>query len=116
MAHAPFTIVSAHVAQVLFYPVGVLSLAALLYVLNALTRDDLPVEPRRLFWVGAAAIALSSRYLERDLAEAGPNTLLVAIVWVGIWAWSRGHAVTGGLLLGGAIALKLTAAIFVLYL
>jgi alpha-1,2-mannosyltransferase len=113
--YAPLSFLPVAVAQALVYPLALLAAAIVVAILQTMVTDDLPLDQRRIFWLVVVAFGLSSRYLLRDLSEAGPNTLLMAITWGAIWAWWSGRAGLGGLLLGGAIALKLTAAIFLVY-
>ena len=116
MAHAPLTIVSAHLAQILvFLPLYLGSLSLLLWVLRHLTQPHLPLDRTREFWATALAMLVAIQFLARDLAECGVNILLIALAWFGIYAWTRHRDWLGGASLGLAIALKMTAALFVPY-
>ena len=115
MAFAPLSLVPLQVAQSLVYPVALLATWTVLIILERLSLGDRPLDTPRVFWLAALAIALSSRYILRDLSEAGPNTLLMALAWVGIWAWWNGRSALGGVALGAAIALKPTALLFLCY-
>ena len=115
MAFAPLSFIPVQIAQSLVYPVALVALGVVLAILHTVTRADLPLDSRRMFWLVVLAIALSSRYLFRDLSEAGPNTLLMALGWAAVWAWWNGRPGLGGCLLGAAIALKLTAVLLLFY-
>jgi alpha-1,2-mannosyltransferase len=115
MAFAPLAVLPVQIAQSLVYPVALLATAVVLAILQTVTRADLPLDSRRTFWLVVLALVLSSRYLLRDLSEAGPNTLLMALGWAAIWAWWIGRPGLGGLMLGAAIALKLTAVLLLFY-
>jgi hypothetical protein len=115
MAHAPLTLLPPAAAQLLIYPLGPAALVGVLWVLNRLTRDDLPVDDSRVFWIAAGTLVLASRFIVRDLADSGPNLLLVAVTWGGIYLWTCDRPWRGGALVGVAIALKATAAVFVAY-
>lgn len=114
-AHAPLALVGSHIAQVVVYPLAPLAIAALLWILNQLTKDPLPLDDHRLFWSTSLAIFLASNFLLRDLPEIGVNTALVALSWLAIFLWSRQRDVLAGASLGLAIALKCTPLLFVAY-
>ena len=116
MAYAPLTIVSAHLAQILvFLPLYLGALGLLLWSLHRLTQPHLPLDRTREFWATAVAMLLAIQFLARDMAECGVNIALVALAWFGIYAWTRHRDWLGGASLGLAIALKMTAALFVPY-
>src|SRR5207302_3293786 len=116
MVHAPLTIFSAHLAQILvFLPLYLASLGLLLWTLQCLTQPHLPLDRTREFWATALAMLIAVQFLARDMAECGVNTTLVALTWFGIYAWTRHRDWLGGASLGLAIALKMTAALFVPY-
>jgi alpha-1,2-mannosyltransferase len=115
MAFAPLSFLPVQIAQSLVYPVALLATAVVLAILQTMTRADLPLDSRRTFWLVVLAIVLSSRYFLRDLSEAGPNTLLMALAWAAVWAWWKDRPGLGGVLLGAAIALKLTAVLLLFY-
>ena len=117
MAHAPLAAIPAAAASAVVFPVGVAALAAIVWILRQLSRRDrTSLAGAAEFWVVAAAVALVSRFLIRDLLDGGENLIVTALVWSALWMWSIGRLTTGAGLLGGAIALKLTAAIFVFVL
>ena len=60
-------------------------------------------------------LASPSLQVVRDLTECGVNTLLVAYCWLGVYLWSRGRDIAGGVSLGLAMALKCTPALFWVY-
>ena len=115
LAHAPLTLVSAHAAQILVYPLAPVAIVALVWVLHRLARGSLPLGPDALFWSTALAVFLASPFLSRDLAEVGANTALVALSWLAVYLWSRGRDRGGGVCLGLAGALKCTPLLFVAY-
>jgi alpha-1,2-mannosyltransferase len=75
----------------------------------------MPLAPHLRFWSTVAALALSSRFIIRELPECGPNLLMVALAWGGILLWRGGRDGLGGASLGLAIALKCTPALFLPY-
>jgi hypothetical protein len=116
MAHAPLSLLPASLVSAFVFPIGVAALVAVLVVLDCLSRRALPLDETRAFFVAAAAVALSSRFLIRDLLDGGENLVLTALAWGALFAWSRRLTWTGAWLLGAAIALKLTAGVFLLAL
>src|SRR5437868_12008925 len=116
MVHAPLTIFSAHLAQILlFLPLYLGSLGLLLWTLHRLTQPHLPLDRTREFWATALAMLIAVQFLARDMAECGVNIALVGLAWFAIYAWTRHRDWLGGASLGLAIALKMTAALFVPY-
>ena len=102
MACAPLSFLPKRWAHVAAYPIGVVSLGILIYVLDRLTRRSLPVGREAWFWSTAAAVALSSRFVIRELPECGPNLLMVALAWgaIALWRqrprWHRGSVLGAG--------------------
>ena len=115
MACAPLSFLPRRWAHVVAYPIGLGSLAVLVILLNRLTRRSLPLAREPLFWATTLALALSSRFIIRELPECGPNLLMVALAWGAIALWRRGRDDVAGLCLGLAIALKCTQSLFVPY-
>ena len=121
MAHAPLTALPVGVAQSLVFILGPIALVSVMLVVRSLCQQheisDRRVSDQRRVWIwaGLLTVIVGSRYIMRDFDEAGPNLTLLALSWGGIWFWSRRQEWFGGLSLGLAIALKCTAAIFVLY-
>lgn len=115
LAWAGLSLLPLSVAKTLWYPASLVALAALLFVLSRLTRRHLPLSATGRFWCAALALALTSRFLVRELPECGPNLTLLALVWLAIYAWSRRREWLGGLSLGVAIALKCTPGLFLVY-
>ena len=115
MACAPLSLLPKRWAHVAAYPIGLVSLWVLIVVLDRLTRRSLPVGKEPLFWSTVTAVALSSRFVIRELPECGPNLLMVALAWGGIALWRNGRDGIAGACLGLAIALKCTQALFVPY-
>jgi hypothetical protein len=115
MVCAPLSLLPRRWSHVLAYPIGVVSLGCLVLVLHRLTRKLYPLGAERLFWVTTLALALSSRFVIRELPECGPNLLMVALAWVAVALWRQGRDVLGGACLGLAVAMKCTQALFVPY-
>jgi alpha-1,2-mannosyltransferase len=115
LAHAPLTIMSAHTAQVVVYPLALLALAFLLRTLAGMSAPQLPLPAERAVWSAAAAVTLAAPFVSRDLPEVGVNTALVALSWLAVALWSRGRDVAAGMSLGLAAALKCTPLLFVAY-
>lgn len=120
LLHAPLSCVPVSIAQPLAYPLG---LAGLALLVGLCVRQANRLFPGRgePFLSGSNAAALlalvvASRYILRDLDECGPNTILLALVWLGLYCWSRGNDLASGWFLGLATAAKCTAGIFVAYL
>ena len=116
MANAPMTLMPPRIAHLALLPLGAAALVVLTSALHCVSRRHLPLDRDRLFWATAAALALSSRFLIRDLPECGPNIAMVALSWAGLALWGNGRARAGGACLGLAMALKCTPALFVPYL
>src|SRR5205807_8744412 len=69
MVHAPLTIFSAHLAQILvFLPLYLGSLGLLLWTLHRLTQRHLPLDRTREFWGTALAMLVALQFLARDMA------------------------------------------------
>jgi hypothetical protein len=115
MAASPMTVVPMWWAQPILYPFGILALAVLTFVLARLSRRALPLAREPLFWATALGMVLASRFLIREIAESGPNLLMVTLAWVALALWRRGRDTLGGAALGLAIAMKCTPALFVAY-
>jgi alpha-1,2-mannosyltransferase len=115
MACAPLSLLPKRWAHVTAYPICVVSLGFLIFILDRLSRRSLPAGKERLFWSTAAAVALSSRFVIRELPECGPNLLMVTLAWSSIALWRQGRDGVAGACLGLAIALKCTQALFVPY-
>jgi hypothetical protein len=115
MAASPMTVVPMWLAQPILYPFGILALGVLTFVLARLSKPVLPMAREPLFWATALGMGLASRFLIREIAESGPNLLMVTLAWVALALWRRGRDTLGGATLGLAIALKCTPALFVAY-
>lgn len=113
--HVPISWMPLGVAKGVFFTAGLAGLLGLLWILNDLTKAALPLRIGVLFWVTAATLLACSRFITRDFDDGGQNLFLFALAWLGIWLFAKGRPISGGASLGLAIALKLTAAIFVLY-
>jgi hypothetical protein len=115
MVCAPLSLLPMRWAHVVAYPIGFCSLWALAVALDRLTRCSLPLPKEALFWSTTLAVALSSRFVIRELPECGVNLLMVALAWGGFAFWRQGRDGLGGACLGLAIAMKCTQALFVPY-
>jgi len=78
-------------------------------------RSALPASDDRHAIALAVAIALTSRFILRDLTESGPNLFVWSLVWGGIVLYLERKRMAGGLLIGAATALKMTPAVFIPY-
>jgi len=115
MAWSPIAALSLRAAKIVCFPLSLAALGGLLFLLDRLTRRHLPLGHVPRFWATAAALALASRFLVRELPECGPNLALVALTWLAIYFWSQRHDAAGGVCLGLATALKCTPGLFVIY-
>lgn len=114
MVHAPLSMMHWRLPQPTVFILGPLSFVAILFCVQTFSRRT-GRESNVVFWASMLTFLICSRYIARDLDESGPNLTLVALSWLGIWLWSRQQDLAGAASLGLAIALKCTAAIFVLY-
>jgi len=115
VAHAPLAFFPRHIAQILLFPLFVVSFVMLLRVLDRLTERSMPLHSEQTFWVSVIAVVFSSRFLIRDMPECGVNLALVALCWVAVWLWVQGRDNLSGMSLGLAVALKCTPAAFIAY-
>lgn len=115
MAHTPASLLPMPIAKALLFPLGIGALVLLLWILKRLAASTLLLQPERAFWVTTLALFLTGRYVIRDMAELGVNTMLVALSWLGIYLWTQRRELLAGLTLGLGIALKCTPVIFVGY-
>lgn len=112
VAHAPLSFLPMHIAQICILPIFAIAAYALLRILARLSARTWPVEERFAFWGAILVILLASRFWVRDILECGVNLALVALAWGAFWCWRHRRDFAGGTLLGFAIALKLTPALF----
>ena len=112
VAHSPFALVPMPVAKALFLPVGLGALVLLLWTLRKLVPSAIQPGRTRAFWAATVALVLVGRFVIRDLAEVGVNTVLVALTWLAIYLWKQRRDGLAGISLGLAIALKCTPVIF----
>ena len=115
MAHVPFIVLPMDTVQIVYYPLGLLTVIGLFMLVGRLVRRDVTVPQERWFWVVMLAVLLASRFLMRDAMELYVNTTLVLLAWLAVYAWTKGRDWLGGLSLGLAVALKMTAALFIPY-
>lgn len=112
VAHAPLSCLPMHLAQVVILPVFAIAAYALFRILARLSAQAWPVEDIFAFWGAVLTVLLASRFWVRDILECGVNLALVALAWGAFWLWTKRRDFAGGTLLGLAIALKLTPALF----
>ncbi|HVA49965.1 MAG TPA: glycosyltransferase family 87 protein [Pirellulales bacterium] len=115
MGWSPIAALSLPAAKMLCYPLSAAALVVLLWTLDRLTRQQLGLSSTRRFWATAAALAIASRFLVRELPECGPNLMLLALTWSAIYLWTRHRDLAAGTCLGFGAALKCTPAIFIAY-
>ena len=115
MLFAPTALLSMPVAKAICYPLGVAALLLLLWMLDRLFRPAFQLTAIQSFWAGTIAVLLAGRFILRDQAELGFNTIIVALTWLGVYLWTKKRDVPAGVSLGLAIAIKCTPAIFLGY-
>ena len=112
---APFSLFPQRVAMPLFFVVGMLSLIALLRILFILAKEHFALKSDFAFWLTAAVLLITSRFVLRDLADGGENLFINALTWGGLYFFIHRKPIAGGALLGLAIALKCTPLLFTAY-
>lgn len=115
LAHAPFSFLPIHPAQLLLYPLVVIAGFGLVKTLHRLTGASDPLTADGRFWVTTGTVFMTSRFLVRDMPECGVNLALVALSWLAVECWVRHRDWAGGWLLGLAISLKCTPALFLVW-
>jgi alpha-1,2-mannosyltransferase len=113
--HVPLSLLSMNAAKAVAFLGGFSALVGLLWMLNDLTKSVMPLARGKLFWVVTGTLLAGSRFILRDFDDGGQNLFLFTLAWLGFWLFVKQRPFSGGASLGLAIALKLTAAIFVLY-
>ena len=113
--HVPTVFLPLPLAKGVFFPLGITALVGLFVLLQRLVQPHLPPREGQLFWIVTLAAFLASRYLLRDLAELGVNTLIVTLSWLAIYLWIKEKDWLAGTSLGLATALKCTPALFIFY-
>jgi hypothetical protein len=115
MIFAPAALLPMRIAKVVFYPVGVAALLALLWTMRRLLRSAFSLDETQTFWVTAIAVFFAIQFIIHDQAVLGLNTALVALTWLGVYLWKQHRELFAGVSLGAAIAIKCTPAIFLGY-
>ena len=116
MAFAPLALVTPTVGFVVRYLASLASLWVTLYLVGLMVGGTPRPMASRRFAVGALALVLGSQYVIRDLDDAGPHLILLAITTAGIYfAWA-GRAVGAGVWFGLAAAIKAPLGIFIPFL
>lgn len=112
LVHAPISYLPIQPAQLLLYPLVVVAGIGLVRTLHRLTKSHEPLSADGRFLVTAGAVFFTSRFLVRDMPECGVNLALVALSWLAVECWVRHRDWAGGWLLGLAISMKCTPALF----
>jgi hypothetical protein len=94
-----------------FYLKVGMTLLAVFWVFRLIESPDRPFPP----WAKALAVLLSLRPITSDLIHGNVNLFILFLIAGSLFAFSRRRDLGGGLLLGLAIACKLTPALFVPY-
>jgi hypothetical protein len=115
MVFAPAALFTMPVAKAICYPLGVVALLLLLWILYRLIRPALQLTETQAFWAATIASVLALRFIVRDQAELGFNTIIAALTWLGVYLWTQRRDLLAGASLGLAIAIKCTPAIFLGY-
>jgi alpha-1,2-mannosyltransferase len=84
---------------------------AVLMCLRMVRLGDRPVPS----WVQAMIVALSLRPIMSDLHHGNNNIYILFLIAAMLTAWRKGYDVLAGLILGYAIAFKVTPGLFLLY-
>ncbi len=88
-----------------------LAATALLFCLRMVRLGDRPVPS----WVQAMVVLLSLRPIMSDLHHGSNNIFILFLVTSTLMAWRKGYDVLAGLILGFAIAFKVTPGLFLVY-
>lgn len=115
MVLAPAALLPMPVAKIIICPLGILALITLLRILSRLVRPVFVLDDTLTFWTAALAVFLALQFLIRDQAELGLNTAITLCVWASVDLWRSRHDLAAGILLGFAIAIKCTPAVFLGY-
>lgn len=94
-----------------FYLKVAMSLIAFAAIFRVIETADVPFPP----WAKALAVLLSLRPVIGDLSHGNVNLFILFLVAVMLYAFRRGWDVAAGVVLGLAIACKVTPALFVVY-
>ena len=105
MVHAPLALVGPQVGFAARYFVALAALALTLSMLGRMLPLRFASSEER-FAVAATAVALGLQYVLRDLGEAGPHLILLALVIGGVFLAGRGHDAAAAPLVGLAISVK----------
>jgi len=90
---------------------ALLAAASVVFCLRMVRLGDRPVPS----WVQAMIVLLSLRPIMSDLHHGNNNILILFLVAATVTAWRKGYDVLAGLILGYAIAFKVTPGLFLVY-
>jgi alpha-1,2-mannosyltransferase len=94
-----------------FYLKAAMTLLAVFWVFRLIESPDQPFPP----WTKAVAVLLSLRPIMSDLIHGNVNLFILFLIAAALFAFQRRRDLGGGVILGLAIACKLTPALFVPY-
>ena len=115
VVNAPLSLLPAGAAKSLFLLLGISAVAAILAMLNALSKTSMPLDRDWTRTTATLALLFTCPFLLRDLDDGGQNLVLLALSLGGIYFWTRGRLIGAGASLGAAVALKCTPALLLLY-
>ncbi len=116
MFFAPFAMLPKPLAFALFYCMAIACLWLTMRMLAAMASDVHPNLRERTWPIAAATLILASHYIIRDLDDAGPNLVLLALAMAGIHYARAGRETAAAAYFGAAAAFKATAALFIPFL
>ncbi len=98
-------------AMIWFTLKATLAALSLIMCLRMVSLGDKPIPS----WVQAMIVLLSLRPIMSDLHHGNNNLVILFLVTATVYAWRKGYDVLAGLILGYAIAFKVTPGLFLLY-
>lgn len=114
LVFAPAALMRLPIAKTVYYVVGTAALVLLLWTLQRLERAGSAARSE-IFWTTTLAVTLSIQFIMRDQAEGGFNSAITALVWLGIYYWTKRRDILAGASIGLATAIKCTPALFIVY-